>query len=105
MKTNIPFIFAIHLFIVASYIGVTSWLFVTYPVPDPMLTGLQQSLCILFHISLTVLICLIKRRTAIDRKKATTTLWLHVGAIVSWILVYLLLSDQLADYLWALRSK
>jgi lysylphosphatidylglycerol synthetase-like protein (DUF2156 family) len=105
MKTNIPLIFALHLFIVASYIGITSWLFVSYPVPDPLATGLQQWVCILAHISVTVLICLIKRRNAIDRKKSTTTLWLHVGAMVSWIVVYLLLSDQLADYLWALRSK
>lgn len=105
MKTKILFIFALHFIIIASYMGVTSWLFVSYPVPDPVATGLQQWLCILVHVSVTVLICLIKRRTAINRKKATTTLWLHVVAIVCWIVVYLLLSDQLADYLWTLRSK
>lgn len=105
MKTRILPIFALHLIILASYMGVTSWLFVSYPVPDPIATGLQQWLCILVHISITVLICLIKRRTAIDRKKATTTLWIHIGAMLSWVVVYLLLSDQIADYLWTLRSK
>lgn len=105
MKTRILFIFALHLIILASYMGVTSWLFVSYPVPDPIATGLQQWLCILVHISITVLICLIKRRTAIDKKKATTTLLLHVVAIVCWIIVYLFLSAPIADYLWKLRSK
>ncbi|MBI2273178.1 MAG: hypothetical protein HYU70_05235 [Bacteroidetes bacterium] len=105
MKTRILFLFALHLFIVASYMGVTSWLFVTYPVPDPLAMGLQQWVCILVHISVTVLICLLKRRTAIDRKKATTTLWLHVVAIVCWIVVYLFLSAPIAAYLWRLRSQ
>lgn len=105
MKTRILFLFALHLIIVASYITVTSWLFVTHPVPDPIATGLQQWLCILLHISITVLICLLKRRTAIDRKKATTTLWLHVVAIVCWIVVYLFLSTPIAAYLWKLRSQ
>lgn len=105
MKTKIIFIFTLHLIILASYITITSWLFVTYPVPDPIATGLQQSLCLVVHFSLTVLICLVKRRSNVDRKKATTTLLLHVGAMVCWVVVYLLLSNQLADYLWELRSK
>lgn len=105
MKNKILFIFVLHLIIVACYVTITSWQFVKHPEPDPVATGLQQWLCVVVHFILTAIVCLVTRMKAVNKKAATTTLLLNLGAVVFWVIVNLLLSDILWDYLWSLRSK
>ena len=80
-------------------------MFVKYPVPDPLATGLQQWLCVVVHFILTAIVCMIIRVNAVNKNAATKTLLLNLGAVVFWTIVNLLLSNILSDYLWSLRSK
>ena len=105
MKIEILIIFLFHLLIATGYMSITSWIFVIYPDPDPVATGLQQLLCVVTHFVLTAVICLAMRIRSVDKKEATITLWFNLGAVVFWTIVYLLLSKNLWDYLWTLRSK
>lgn len=105
MKSKILLILLLHFIIVAGYTAVTSYMFVKYPVPDPIGTGLQQWVCTILHMVVTALVCLILRMKAADKKAATTTLLINLGVITFWTVANLALSIIYWEYLWSLRPE
>ncbi len=103
MKNKILSILSIHLIILATYIGITGWMFIKYREPDPIGTGLQQLLCMIVHFILTAIICIVIRMNAAEKKAATISLFLNLGAVVFSMIMYLLLSNILSNFFWSMR--
>ncbi len=89
--------FLVHLAIIVFYLGITSYWFVTRGRIDPIQTGLQQGLLILFHLISTVMVT-VKGNPNIKQKYIVNLL-----CVLSIIIIYFLLSDPIWKWLWSLR--
>lgn len=68
MKVSYLLIFLLHFATVCLYLTATSFIFINYYQADPIGAGLQQVACLMVHLLLTALICLIVRLKAVDKK-------------------------------------
>ncbi len=89
--------FSIHLIIILFYLGITSYWFVTRGPIDPIKTGLQQALLILFHLISTVLV-VVKGNNDIKQKYVINLL-----CVLSIIMIYFMYNNSIWHWLWTLR--
>jgi hypothetical protein len=80
--------FLVHLAIIVFYLGITSYWFVTRGRIDPIQTGLQQGLLILFHLICTVMVAVkgnpnIKQKYIVRNEEYCLLLLVYIH---SWVL-------------------
>ncbi len=104
MKTYLLKSTALHLAIATLYLGYTYFQFVTKKSPDPIGAGLKQWLFFIFHLVITLIVTLgIRNRTTVNNTTIKYKWLIQVGIIIVIMSLYLIVSQQIWDWLWQLR--
>jgi len=96
-------VFTLHLIIVLLYLGITSYAFVVAKDHNPIGVGLQQWLCILLHLLITITVMAMLWAKNTNKRAGRNKFLLNIGAIVLWIGITLVFSNAIWHWLWSLR--
>lgn len=89
--------FFIHFTIILFYLGITSYYFVIRKSIEPIATGLQQDLLMLFHLISSVIVA-VKGKAMIKQKYLINLL-----CVLSLIIIYFIFNYPIWNWLWSLR--
>lgn len=95
----------LHLAISALYFFATSYEFVVTKQPNPIGVGIQQFLCIFFHVIGTIAYFMIIPWKSGNKKLYNRKLLLNIGAIVLAVAIMATIDAQLSNKLWSLHDR
>lgn len=94
-----------HLVIASIYLSITSYLFVISKQPDPIGAGLRQWFFMVTHLSITIIVFLILLGRATNKQLVKKKFLINCLVISSIIIISILFSDPLWEWLWSMRKQ
>ncbi len=105
MKNITIKIFSLHFIILATYIGITDYFFIIQKDPSPIGTGFQQLFFNFLHGFITAFVCLLIAYYAKNKAMVKQIFITNMAAVLFWIIVHLIITIWLDEYLWQLRKS